>query len=235
MMKMSRKLVLIAVILALAPMGRAQVNADGDWQFWTHERANIKITDTITGTVGAMYRFGDDMSELWYQHYDAGVSFKVAKWLSICPSYRLKMVDAGLSGKFAGDDWINIHNPSLNFIFSHKIGKVMLKNNCRFAYWDYDDEFKRDDLLYYRNIFMVAGPALTKAKIKPYIQEDFFFSTNNGQVDRNRLSTGLMVGKWGVVTPKLYFMWQTFNSTGLESGSNNKDNYIAGLDFKFKF
>ena len=235
MREISRKAILAVVVLALAPMGRAKTNADGDWQFWTHERANFKITDTITGTVGAMYRFGDDMSDLWYQHYDAGVSFKVAKWLSIMPSYRLKMVDADISGKFVGDDWINIHNPSLNFIFSHKLGKVMLKNNCRFSYWNYDSEFGRDDVLYYRNIFMVAGPAWTKAKIKPYIQEDFFFDTNIGQVDRNRLSTGVMVGKWGVITPKLYVMWQAFNGNGLESGSINKDNYIVGADFKFKF
>jgi len=236
-MKVCGRIIFTAAILslALAPIGRAQVNADGDWQFWTHERANFKITDTITGTVGAMYRFGDDMSELWYQHYDAGVSFKVAKWLSICPSYRLKMVDAGYFKGFTGDDWINIHNPSLNFILTHKLGKVKLKNTCRFSYWNYDSEFGRDDLLYYRNIFMAVGPALTKAKIKPYIQEDFFFNTDIGQVDRNRLSTGLFLGKWKVVTPKLYVMWQAFNPTGLESGSINKDNYIAGLDFLLKF
>ncbi len=218
-------------------MGRAQVNSDGDWQFWTHERANIKITDKVTGTVGAMYRFGDDMSDLWYQHYDAGVIFKTTKWLNIMASYRLKMVDFSdfPDKNFPGNEWKNIHNPSLNFIFTHKLGKVKLKNNCRFSYWNYDSEFGRDDLLYYRNIFMVAGPAWTKAKISPYIQEDFFLNTDIGQVDRNRLSTGVMVGKWGVVTPKLYVMWQAFNPTGLESGSINKDNFIAGLDFKFKF
>ena len=234
MKEMSRKVVLAAVVLALAPMGQAKTNADEDWQFWTHERANIKITDKVVGTVGAMYRFGDDMSELWYQHYDAGVIFKTTKWLSIMASYRLKMVDAGISGKFKGDDWINIHNPSLNFVFTHKLGKVKLKNNCRFAYWNYDSEFGRDDLMYYRNIFMVAGPAWTKAKISPYIQEDFFFNTNIGEVDRNRLSTGLMFGKWKAVSPKVYLMWQAYNGTGLES-SDNKDNYILGLDFKFKF
>jgi hypothetical protein len=234
MTEISRKMVLAAVVLALAPMGNAKTNADHDWQFWTHERANIKITDKVVGTVGAMFRFGDDMSDLWYQHYDAGVIFKTTTWLNIMANYRLKMVDADISPSFKGDDWINIHNPSLNFIFSHKLGKVKLKNNCRFSYWDYDDEFGRDDLMYYRNIFMVAGPAWTKAKISPYIQEDFFFSTNNGQVDRNRLSTGVLVGKWKVVTPKLYVMWQAFNPNGLGDG-DNKDNYIAGLDFKLTF
>ncbi len=230
------RVVLAAVVLALAfaSSGQASVNEDGDWQFWTHERANFKITDTITGTVGAMYRFGDDMSELWYQHYDAGVIFKTTPWLSIMASYRLKMVDAEHFKSFTGDDWINIHNPSLNFIFSHKLGKVKLKNNCRFSYWNYDSEFGRDDLLYYRNIFMAAGPAWTKAKISPYIQEDFFLNTDIGEVDRNRISTGLLVGKWETVTPKIYLMWQAFNKNGLES-SGNIDNYIVGLDFKFKF
>jgi hypothetical protein len=229
MMEIRGKVVFAAAIavLALAQVGRAQVNADGDWQFWTHERANIKITDNITGTVGAMYRFGDDMSKLWYQHYDAGVIFKTTKWLSIMPSYRLKMVDAEYSKKFKGDDWINIQNPSLNFILTHKLGKLKLKNNCRFSYWDYDSEFGRDDLLYYRNIFMVAGPAWTKAKISPYIQEDFFFNTDIGQVDRNRLSTGLLLGKWKAVTPKLYVMWQAFNPTGLEKGSVGLERTLA--------
>ena len=233
MTEMSRKMVFAAAIavLALAQVGRAQVNADGDWQFWTHERATFKITDNVKGTVGAMFRFGDDMSELWYQHYDAGVVFKTTKWMSIMANYRLKMVRLD---KLTGGEWENIHNPSLNFIFTHKLGKVKLKNNCRFSYWDYDSEFGRDDLLYYRNIFMVAGPALTKAKISPYIQEDFFFSTNNGEIDRNRLSTGLLVGKWKGVIPKLYFMWQAFNPMGLQSGGN-KDNYIVGLDFNAPF
>ena len=235
MKEMSRKVVLAAAILALAPMGRAaQVNADGDWQFWTHERATFKITDNVKGTVGAMFRFGDDMSELWYQHYDAGVVFKTTKWLSIMPNYRLKMINAEYFGKFTGDEWVNIHNPSLNFILTHKLGKLKLKNNCRFSYWDYDSEFGRDDLLYYRNILRVAGPALTKAKISPYIQEDFFFSTNNGQVDRNRLSTGVLVGKWKAVIPKVYFMWQTYNGDGLWNGKN-KDNFIVGLDFNAPF
>ncbi len=232
MKEMSRKVVLAAAVLALAPMGRAQVNADGDWQFWTHERATVKITDNVKGSVGAMFRFGDDMSDLWYQHYDAGVVFKTTKWLSIMPNYRLKMVKLD---KLTGGEWKNIHNPSLNFIFSHKLGKVKLKNNCRFSYWNYDSEFGRDDLLYYRNILRVAGPALTKAKISPYVQEDFFFNTDIGQVDRNRLSTGLLVGKWGVVTPKLYVMWQTYNGAGLETGSSNKDNFIVGLDFNAPF
>lgn len=231
MREIGRKVVLAAVVLALAPMGQAKTNADEDWQFWTHERANIKITDKVIGTVGAMYRFGDDMSELWYQHYDAGVIFKTTKWLNIMASYRLKMVNLT---PLTGGEWKNIHNPSLNFILMHKLGRVKLKNNCRFSYWNYDSEFGRDDLLYYRNIFMVAGPAWTKAKISPYIQEDFFFNTNIGHVDRNRLSTGLLLGKWSVVTPKLYVMWQAFNPMGLES-RDNKDNYIAGLDFKFKF
>ena len=225
----------MGILLALAPIGKAKTNADGDWQFWTHERANLEITDKISVKFGAMYRFGDDMSDLWYQHYDVGVKFKVAKWLSICPSYRLKMIDADISENFMGTDWINIHNPSLNFIFSHKLEKIMLKNNCRFSYGHYDSEFGRGDRFYYKNSLMVIGPALTKVQIKPYVQEDFFFYTNIGQVDRNRLSTGLIVGKWKVVSPKLYVMWQAANPTGLESGSINKDNFIAGLDFNLKF
>lgn len=236
MKQFSRNVVLAAAALSfvLVPTVRADTNADEDWQFWTHERANIKITDKVTGTVGAMYRFGDDMSDLWYQHYDVGIIVKTTPWLSIMASYRLKMVDADISGKFEGDDWMNIHNPSLNFIFKHKLGKVKLKNNCRFSYWNYDSEFGRDDLLYYRNIFMATGPAWTKAKISPYVQEDFFFSTNNGQIDRNRLSTGLLVGKWGIITPKLYVMWQAYSGNGLWN-DKNKDNYIVGMDFKFMF
>ncbi|MEN8255685.1 MAG: DUF2490 domain-containing protein [Verrucomicrobiota bacterium] len=241
MRKYRGNIILVAAIaiLALAQVGRAQVQVgtDGDWQFWTHEQAMFKITDKVHVSVGAMYRFGDDFSDLWYQHYDMGVGFQVAKWLCIKPSYRLKLVDAADFGaKFPGDKWLRIHNPSLNFVFTHKVGKFKLKNNCRFAYWDFDDGFtaKKADQWYYRNIFMAIGPAWTKAKVKPYIKEDFFFSTDREVIDRNRLSTGVMFGKSKTVTPSLYIMWQAFNPKGLGDG-DNADNYIVGLDFKAKF
>lgn len=232
MREITKATILAAVVLAIAPVGHADtVNADGDWQLWTHERASIKIAEKTAISVGAMYRFGDDMSDLWYQHYDAGIVFKASKWLSIMPQYRLKMVNLD---KFSGSKWLDINNTSLNFIFSKKVGKVALKNNCRFSYWDYEKDFNRKDLLYYRNILMMVGPALTKTKIKPYIQEDFFFNTDIDKVDRNRLSAGFLACKWKKVTPRFYMMWQAFNKNGLWENSN-ADNYIVGLDFKIKW
>ncbi|MCK5528100.1 MAG: DUF2490 domain-containing protein, partial [Kiritimatiellae bacterium] len=212
MVVISRNIVVVAVatvILTLTSVGNAKVNEDGDLQFWTHEVGMMKITDNVTGTFDAMFRFGDDMSDFWYQHYDAGVLFKVSKWLSIKPSYRIKMINLD---SFDGDKWLNINNPSLNFIFSHKLGKTKLKNNCRFSYWNYDEDFNRKDLLYYRNIFMVFAPwSWTSAKIKPYVREDFFFNCDINEVDRNRLSLGLLSNKSKHVTPSIYMMVQSYN------------------------
>ena len=233
-MKASRKMLLVTVVLALSSTGWAQVNSDGDWQLWTHQKAHIKISDKVSVPVSAMYRFGEDMSKLWYQHYDVGLCYKATPWLSILASYRHKMVDAGHFRRVAGDRWINIKNPNINFIFSRKLGKITLQNNCRFSYWDYDDEFRQDDLLYYRNIFTATGSALTSAKIAPYVEEDFFFSTNNGEVDRNRISAGVRIHRWKVAMPQVYMMWQTYNPNGLGNGENI-DNYIVGLDCQFKF
>ena len=191
--------VVAAVVLAFASMGHGQVNSDGDWQLWTHDSATVKLSENVTGLVDVMYRFGDDMSDLWYQHYDVGVIYKVSDWLSIKSSYRVKMVNLD---SFAGDTWLNINNPNLNFMFTKKIGKTILKNNCRFSYWDYAEDFNRTDLLYCRNIFTIIGPkAFTKAKIKPFIKEDFFYNTDINEVDRNRLSTGLLVCNSKMVTP----------------------------------
>lgn len=222
----------VVLMVSFPVIGRSSVNADGDWQFWTHEGATFKISDHISASGDAVFRFGDDMSKLWYQHYDIGVTFKVTDWLSIKPAYRLKLVDVD---KIPGDRWQSIDDPSINFLFSHKIGKVQMKNNCRFSYWIFDDTFNRKDLLYYRNIFKVVGPwSWTSAQIKPYVQEDFFFNCNIHELDTSRLSVGVLVNQSRVGTPSLYVMWQAYNKNGLSSSSNT-DNYVVGLKFKFKF
>lgn len=212
------------VSLGLVSLGQAVFNEDGDWQFWNQDAVTYKITDSLTVCSDAMFRLGDDASELWYQHYDVGVNFKVKKRLTVKPSFRLKKI------KRAGK-WEEISNPSLNVILSHKVGGVKLKNNCRFSYWNYDTEFNMKDRWFYRNILMVeSSRSLTSIELKPFIKEDFFFDCEEEKINRNRLSTGLLIGKPKILSPTLYLMWQAYKPM-----NDWVDNYIVGVDVKIPF
>lgn len=216
------------ITLLVASLSRAAVNEEGDWQFWTQEVATYPISDHLTGAFDIMFRIGDNATELWYQHYDAGIIFKTTDWLSIKPSFRLKRMKVG---PIQDNLWQQVNNPSLNLLFSHQIGNVKLKNNCRFSYWDYLDNSTNDDIFYYRNILTLISPwSVTTAQITPYIREDFFFNIHTTHIERNRFSIGVLSDNSNTITPSAYIMLRSYKAS-----DGWRDNYIIGLDVQFKF
>jgi len=234
--------VLALVLCGVAATCMAGLNDDGDWQFWTYDSATVKLTDRTALALDGMLRYGDDMSELWYWHADVGLVFKVNKHLALKPSYRHKAVETGPKAHpVMGDlhEWRYVRNPSINAILSAKPGGWKIKNVCRLAYWDFDDDFQElgamrinTDRWLYRNITAVIPPVvLTGMKLMPFAKEDVFVDLKEGEVNRNRLSAGLIMGKYKTAKPSLYYMWE---ATDWSEGGW-RDINIVGIDVTMAF
>jgi len=232
----------VAVVVSLIPRtGSAGTNEDGDWQFWTYDSATVKLTERASLAFDGMLRFGDDMSDLWYWHGDAGLLFKAGKGLAVKASYRHKALQTGPRTSPMGNlhEWRCISNPSINAILAGKFGGWKIKNVCRLAYWDFDDDFRElggmrinTDRWLYRNITAVIPPiAFTDLKIAPFIKEDVFVDFKEGEINRNRLSAGLIMGGYKAVKPSLYYMWEATDWS--QSGWRHIN--VLGIDVALTF
>ena len=100
-----------------------------DWEFWNAYSVRWNVTEKLRATVGAEFKFDDDMSNHYYSHVDAGVSRRLSEWFRLGFNYRYIDEDSS-SG------WNTEHRPSVTGIFKWQWGKVGLFNRNRMEYRD---------------------------------------------------------------------------------------------------
>ncbi len=108
------------------------------------------------------------------------------------------------------DDWQPENRPYLETYLADRINGFRLSNRFRveFRYFDW-----RDDDVRLRNEIVVEAPwSLTPLKLKPYLEEEVFYSTNDGRFEANWLGGGLAWRPAKGVKLKLGYRWNRFRA-----------------------
>lgn len=211
-MKIARLFAGIAILGVLGASGvhpsSAELNDDGDFQFWNTESIKAPITEKVGAYVEGEFRFGDDASEFYYQHIHLEIPIEVTKWLEVGPAYRQVWELFTKSEDEAGqEDWFTEHRPNLNVTLKHKWEGWKLSSRSRFElrYFDIDKE----NVFRYRNKFTAQSPwKWTKWGINPFIADEIFIDDEDGFI-RNRLQVGVGMNIIGNLDGALYYLWQT--------------------------
>jgi len=196
---------------------------DGDFQFWSTASASFKVTDNWGGKFEEEFRFGDDASQLYYQHSDLGFVYRgLADWLDVGLNFRL------VFEKNSAGQWKQENRPHLNATFKGKLNGVSVSNRSRFEYRDRED---KKDVWRYRNKLTVKLPIeLTELKLKPYIADEIFVDFEGAGVNRNRFYAGLSAPISKRLDGGLYYLWQSSKSAGTW-----KDINVLGIQLKIHF
>lgn len=220
MRKNSIRLVIAGLCLVAAAV-RAYAYEDGDFQVWHTENQEARVCKDTTLALEEEFRFGDDASEFFYHHYDAGLLYDVNKNLSLGVNYRQVYELKG--DKFKGEE-----RPHISAILKGDLGGFQLddRNRLEYRHFNYQSDFWR-----YRNKFTARFPwKFTKFKIQPYLADEIFVDFKETDFSRNRFYSGLGFNLTKNIKADVYYLLQVNKSSGKWTKAN-----VLGTKLKVVF
>lgn len=206
---MIKKIAIAAALLMLTTTASSVARAyeDGDFQIWNSNAEEIRIGKDTKLAMEQEFRYGEDATELFYQHYDWGFIFAFDKRLEIQPGYRL--VYERVKRK-----WMESDEPYVNITAKLDIWKFKLEDRNRIEYRHF--RFVPDQIRY-RNRFLLKYPMeFRKMTVAPYTSDEIFVSSNGTGWNQNRFESGLEFGLTKHARASVSYMLQSIK------GKNDK-------------
>lgn len=204
-----------AISLLLTPFSGYSYES-GDWQYWNTESIGGKLIDVGTEKLDSLnakiegeWRFGDDVSELCYQHVDVGLSFEklFVPWFTLGLNYRQ-------AWEKKSDGWLEEEKPHINGTISFKLADWKISNRSRIEYRHFNSQ---EDKWRFRNKTTAKAPVKWTAwEITPYLADEIFLEEGKDGIYRNRLYVGLGIGhlfKLEHLKGDVFYLWQATESS----------------------
>jgi len=138
----------------------------------------------------------DNMSDSYFALADLGLAYKFhANWTASA-YYRYCWIEVA-------DEWEGEHRPLLELNYGVKLKDIALSNRSRLEFRIYD--FDRENDVRYRNRTRADLPWGLYG-IKPYFEEEFFYSDNANNINANWLTGGLYY-KWSHAKLRVGYRW----------------------------
>jgi hypothetical protein len=177
----------------------------GDFQIWNSNVQDLKIGKATKFTMEEEFRYGENASEFFYQHYDWGFAWAFDKRLEIALGYRL--VYEKVRRK-----WMEADEPYTNITVKLDLWKFKFEDRNRIEYRHF--RFA-DDQARYRNKFALKYPFDFKGmKIAPYTSDEIFISSNGRGFNQNRFQSGLEIELTKYVKFDISYMAQQIRGKG---------------------
>lgn len=218
---MAKKILLITALAASIAFN-AHAYDNGDFQIWNTNYQNVEIIKKIKLAMEQEFRFGENASELYYQHYEWGAIFGFDKMLDIALCYRLVL------DKYK-HKWREEDQPNVNMTLKFDLWKFKLDDRNRIEYRHF--RFKEDSVRY-RNKFGIKLPLdLLKMKVSPYAADEIFIASDSTGFNENRFSSGIEFGLTKYVKADIYYM---FKSNKIKDEKWNSAN-VLGIKCRVAF
>jgi hypothetical protein len=214
----------IVLVMALLLIVTAMVYAydDGDFQVWNTDVEEFKINDNSKMTIEEEFRWGDNIDEFYYHHYDAGFFYTLEKYLNIGGGYRY--IYELKKGRFKPE---RAPYATATLLWDLKGFKFEDRNRMEYRNFQYQADSWR-----YRNKIAVKLPwKFTKIAIQPYLSDEIFVSFGGtNQFNQNRFSSGIGINLTKNVKAEAYYMLQAAKSSGKWTDTN-----VLGTKLKVAF
>jgi len=190
------KLVVLVLFLAMGSLN-AYAYDRGDFQIWHTENQEVGIGKGTKVTQEEEWRFGENASEFYRQHYDWGVVYGFDKRLDIGFNYR--QVYEKIKRK-----WMEENRPHVNATVKLDIWKLKFEDRNRLEYRHFRH---KDDFIRYRNKFTLKYPFDFKTiKVAPYTSDEIFVASNGTGFNENRFYAGIEFGLTKYAKCDVYYM-----------------------------
>jgi hypothetical protein len=212
----------ILFLAAVVAPGGSKIFAydNGDWQYWNRESVEGNISKDLKANIDVEFRFGDDMSELYHQYSELGLSYRLCEWFDLGLNYRQVY-------EKKGETWGQENRPHINATFKWGWWNLKFEDRGRLEYRIREG---KDDIFRYRNKLTLKLPKVSRFKIQPYLAEEPFYDFDAQEVNKNRLYTGAGFAVIKNLKADFYYMFE---------GNKKNDKWtninVLGTNFKCSF
>lgn len=187
---MRKKLYIQTFALALVICGmslfwgvRVYAYDNHDFQVWNTDSEEVKLNKHSKLMLEQEFRWADNASDFYYQHYDAGYQYILNKYISLGGGYRY-IKEKKATSRFMVED-----EPYFAAFTSWDLFNFQFNDRMRieYRYFDYQVNSWR-----FRNKLDLKFPwKFTKFQIQPMLSDEIFFKFNGIDLNENRLYGGL--------------------------------------------
>jgi len=196
-----KKITFLLIGLTIMLAARAYAYDDHDFQVWNTDVEEVKINNDAKVAIEEEFRWGNNASELFYQHYDVGLFYNLKKYLNVGAGYR-HVLDLK-NGKFLTGNEPYMTTTLLWDLLGTKFDD---RNRLEYRHFDYKTDSWR-----YRNKIMAKLPwKFTRMEIQPYLADEVFvgFGAIN-EFNQNRFSSGIAMNLTKNIKAEIYYMLQS--------------------------
>ncbi|MDD5465824.1 MAG: DUF2490 domain-containing protein [Candidatus Omnitrophica bacterium] len=213
---------LVAIGLILLLLANAYAYDDGDFQVWNTDVEEIQLKKDLKLAFEQEFRWGDNASEFYYQHYDVGLTYNLNKYWSAGGGYRHVL-------NKSKDKFLVENEPYVTATFASQFAGFKYDDRSRLEYNHFD---YKDDTWRYRNKLTVKAPwKFTKLEIQPFAADEIFILFDDGQrLSENRTTAGLAMNIAKNLKGEVYYMFRT-----VKSGLKWTDTNVLGTKLKLVF
>ena len=217
-----KKVIFVVIGLALFLAANVYAYDDGDFQVWNTDVEEFKINKNAKIAFEQEFRWGNNASEFYYQHYDDGLFYDLQKWLNIGGGYR--QVYESKRGKFKLEN-----EPYVTATLFWDLEGLKLEDRSRMEYRHFD--YQEDSWRYRNKVTMKLPWKFTKLEIQPYVSDEVFVGFGSiNQFNQNRFSAGTAMSITKNIKAEIYYMLQTTKGTGKWVDAN-----VLGTKLKIVF
>lgn len=177
----------------------------GDFQIWNKNDEYIGIGKDTNFTMEEEFRYGENATEFFYQHYEFGFVWAFDKRLELASGYRLAL-------QRYKHKWLEEDEPFASITPKIDIWNFKFDNRNRLEY----RHFRwASDHVRYRNRSTLKYPIpFHTIKIAPYVSDEIFISSNGTGFNQNRFWSGLEFELTKYVRSEVAYMLWTAKSQG---------------------
>jgi len=180
-MKRNRKLKFIVAVLVSFSICPTYAYDNHDFQVWNTDGEEVKLNKSSKLMFEQEFRWGDNTSEFYYQHYDEGYLYLLNKYFNFGGG--LRYIKEKKTDKFRDET-----EPYLVVFTYWNPAGFNLSNRIRieYRYFDYQTDSWR-----FRNKLDIKFPwKFTRFQIQPMLSDEVFFKFNGIDLNENRLYGG---------------------------------------------
>lgn len=126
------------------------------------------------------------------------------------------------------DDWLEENRLYAEAFYAERFDRARFTSRSRFEFRFFD--YREDDIRF-RNEFVVeSNSALPGTELRPYAEEEFFYSTNDNRFEANWLGAGLAWRPADGVKLKVGYRWNRFR---VGNDWRDRDVLVTGINLFF--
>lgn len=207
---------LLAAVAALSP-----VHAQTDWGASHNLLLKARIDDDWFIISRSNLASRDDFGEQFLAYTGGGLGYQLdARW-SLRAGYRRAWIRPQ-------GTWLEEDRWYLEAYFADRWRDIRLTNRSRIEFRVFD--YRSDDVRLRNEITAEAPWALTALRLRPYLEDELFYSTQDGRFEANWLGVGL---SWGIadgIKLKLGYRWNHFR---VGDAWNDRNVIVTGVNLFF--